>query len=61
MILHLVEFFKCFFLVPVIFSILTNGLDERLECTLNKFIEQNKHFGSKAVENDEVEIKYADV
>lgn len=55
---------QVFFLVPVIFSILTNGLDERLEYTLNKLIKQNKPglffvFGSKAVENDKV--KYADV
>lgn len=60
--IHLyVKFFKCFFIVLVKFSILTDSLDERLECTLNKFIEQNKHFGSKAVENDKVKIKYADV
>lgn len=43
--------FNCFSLVPVIFSILTDSLDERLEHTLNKFIEQNKCVGSKAVEN----------
>lgn len=54
MIHNLVDSFMCFFLVLVIFSILTDGLDERLDCTLNKFIKQNKHFGSKAGENDKV-------
>ena len=43
---------QVFFLVLVLFSILTDSLDERLESTLNKFIEQNKHVGSKAIEID---------
>lgn len=46
--------YQVFFLVLVIFSILTDSLDERLDSTLNKFVKQNKHFGSKAVENDKV-------
>lgn len=43
---------RVFSLVPVLFSILIGGLGERLGNTLNKFIGQNKHFGSKAIEND---------
>lgn len=42
---------QVFFLVLVLFSILTDSLDERLESTLNKFIKQKQRVGRKAMEN----------
>lgn len=39
---------QIFFLVLVQFSYLIEGLDERLGDRLNKYINQNKHVGSKA-------------